>query len=303
MLVRVGSDGEPVPSSAEKWKAVSPTVIDVTLRKGMRWHDGKPVTVEDVKFTYDYYKKWKIAYYLGALEPINDVKILNNETVRFTLKEPYAPILIATFSRIMLLPKHIWENVVEQRKLKSPEEWENPHPIGNGPFKFVHWRRGEELVCDRFDDYFSPSKFSKLIAKKYSNKDGLFLGLLKGDIDINFQDLLPSQVNEGKQNKDLTMVLTGDFGVNFLFLNQRKAPSSDRQFLRAIAYTINRDLIVEIMQGYAEKGVGWIAPENRAWHNKQIKPHEYSLEKARKILTDAGYEWDSDGRLYYPAKK
>ncbi len=174
-LMNVDPEGKVVPWAAKEAKIVNDRTIDVTLREGMTFHDGKPVTADDVKFTFDYLQKWKIGPFMGCLNSLDTVEKTGNLSVRFKLKEPDASFLGYALSYVYLLPKHIWENIPEKAGLKSPEDWTDWKnvTIGSGPFKFEYWRTGEELKLVRHEGHFSKPKIEGFLRVVFGDVQGI----------------------------------------------------------------------------------------------------------------------------------
>jgi peptide/nickel transport system substrate-binding protein len=295
--------GEPVPSVAESWKAIDNTTCDVVIRRGMKFHDGKPLTAEDVKFSFDFQKKWKVVQVTQHLGKIKEVQVLEPYKVRFRLEEPYAPLVNVVFYLTSILPKHIWEDVVKRENLAQPQNWANPNCIGSGPFKFVYWRKGEEFKLVRNDQYYDPAKSAGILFKIYAHSDALFLGLRNGEVDVNYNPLLPGLVEQAKNVKHLSEVPGSSITVHQIGFNCQRLPFKRMELRQAVAHAVDYDTIVHTIlmdQGIAGKGM--IAPANKFWHNPNQRVYEFDMGKAKKLLMDAGYEWGSDGRLYYPAK-
>src|SRR3972149_4466066 len=180
-LARVDKAGQPIPWAAESWRKVTDTQVDVTLRQGMTFHDGRPVTVEDVVFSFEFIRQNGTApYFSGALEPIRSVRAVNNRVIRFVLHYPYPPLLMVTFTQIPILPKHIWQDVVSRERVETPAKWNNPNPIGSGPYQFGHWRRGEELLLRRYARHFHPPQAEAFLAVKYASADAVFQAIVQG---------------------------------------------------------------------------------------------------------------------------
>ena len=135
-LFRIGPDGSPKPWAAESYKMVDPTTIDLTIRKNMKWHDGEPFTAEDVKFTFDYSKKWKAPFFNSILQKVDSVEVVGKNGVRIKLKESYAPLISNLLGGLFLIPKHIWKDIPEKADVEDPLNFPNETPIGSGPFKF-----------------------------------------------------------------------------------------------------------------------------------------------------------------------
>lgn len=134
MLLRIGPDTKPQLWAATAVNPIDQKTIDVTIRKDLKFHDGKPLTAEDVKFSYDFLAKHKALYFRTTLASVESVDVLDSYKVRFHLKKPHAPFISQTLAMVPLIPKHIWEKIAE------PTEYRNVPPIGSGPFKFDYWR-------------------------------------------------------------------------------------------------------------------------------------------------------------------
>lgn len=297
LLARVRPDGTPAPWAAESWEILDDTTVEVKLREGMTFHDGVPVTAADVKFSYDIQKERGGVIYQPFLEPIAEIEQVDDYTLIFHLEHPYPALFQATFAQIYILPQHIWSNIEGELNEVVVDT-----PIGSGPFKWGEWRVGESVTLLANPDHFNAPKVDGLIQVVYANPDAIFLGLVNGDIHMHDRRLLPTQVEELEQYQHLTRVDQLDFGVYYVGFNLRLPPFDDLTFRQAIAHTINYDTIVNVLlDGYAVPGAGFIAPANVAWHNPDVEYPPYDPEAARQILTDAGYEWDSEGRLLFPA--
>ncbi|OFX13868.1 MAG: twin-arginine translocation pathway signal protein, partial [Armatimonadetes bacterium RBG_19FT_COMBO_69_19] len=142
-LFRVGPDGLPKPWAAEKADWVDSVTLDVTLRRGMKWHDGRPVTADDVIFSYTAPLGDEVPMYKPFVRNIEKIEKRSDTVIRFVLREPYAPFLIASLSKLNIIPKHIWEPVLADlaRKPENAESYQEATPIGSGPFKFVQWKK------------------------------------------------------------------------------------------------------------------------------------------------------------------
>lgn len=297
-------DGTVKPWAAKGWKSIDPVTIDIELREGMKWHDGKPVTAEDVKFTVDYNKKWKVPKWSTGLDPIEKVDVIDKSRVRFKLKEPFPPLYVAFFAHISIMPKHIWEGLVEKESLKHPEDYPNPKPVGSGPFKFVHWRKGEESLFVRNDEHFSKPKVEKVLLIPYTTLDSAFAAIKKGEADYFERSLLPIQYDEAKKLKQLTAVEKEDIALYVVGFNLTKTPFNDHEFRRAIAHAIPyRQILVSVLGGKGIMGQagGIITPALKYWFDPKVTKYDFNLEKSREILKKAGYSWDDQGLLHYPA--
>ena len=305
-LMAVDPDGKVVPWAAKEAKVVNDRTIDVTLREGMTFHDGKPVTADDVKFTFDYLIKWQVGEFMAAVKVLEAVEKTGPLSVRFKLKEPSASFMAYALATVYILPKHVWENMPGKAGLKHPDEWVDwkALAIGSGPFKFDYWRPGEELKLVRHAAHFTNPKIEEILRIDYKDMQTLSMALQRREIDVIGWNLSPLQAKQLKGMKGVTVVTIPSFGLYPIHYNCRKKPFDDVAFRRALAYCVPKKRIVEeFYEGYGVVAHSTIGSMNKYWHNPDVEKIDLDMDKARKILKDAGYEWDSQGKLYYPKGK
>src|SRR6056297_1542035 len=157
-LMRMGQDGLPKPWAAKSVDWIDKTTIRVVLRDDLRFHDGEKVTVEDVKFSFEVPKTGEAPMYKPFVDIIDVIKIEDDQTLVFKLKKPWAAFETASLAKINIIPKHVWEPVIEDLKDKpeNAESYQEEVPVGSGPFKFANWKFSEEVVLSANEDYFQP---------------------------------------------------------------------------------------------------------------------------------------------------
>jgi len=299
-LFRVGPDGKPRPWAAESFNIVDATTIDITLRSGMKWHDGKPVTLEDVKFTFEYHKKWKAPFFNAQLQKILSIDITGSNSLRFKLSEPFAPLLSNLFGSIFLIPKHIWQDIPEKVDIDDPLNFANTKPIGSGPFTVDYWDRGKELKVSAFKEHFNPPKVAGIIRIVYGSHDAMAAAIEKNECDRTRYILKPSLMEDLNKVANCVGEAYPSHGFYTLGYNNRREPFNDPAFRQAIQYVMPKDLIRDlVLAGHASDGGSVIAPVNEFWHNSAVKAPSQDFDKAKKMLSDAGYTWKG-GKLHYP---
>lgn len=301
-LYRIGPDGKPVPWAATAMKIVDGNTIDLTIRGGMRWHDGKPVTAEDVKFSFDYQKKWKAPFFLASLNNVIAVELPGANTVRIRLENPSAPFVSNVLAAMFLIPKHIWQDIPEKVNVDDPLKFANDNPIGSGPFKFDHWRRGSELKVSAFREHFNPPKCAGIIRIVYGSHDAIAAAIEKGECDRSRYILAPALVDRLKTVKNVVAKGYASHGLYHLSYNNTIKPFNDPAFRAALNYVMPRKMISElVLLSYSDPGASVISPANAFWHNPAVKVPPEDAKKARDILAKAGYRWDAQGKLLYPS--
>src|SRR6056297_1458590 len=151
-LVTPNPDGTMAPLIAEDWD-YSADGLNYTfnLKEGIKFHDGSELTAEDVKFSFDRMLELKQGYSWLWLDVLNEVKVTDDYTVEITLNRPYSP-FVSTLPWLAILNKEqVMANEVEG---DMGQDWLLDHDAGSGAYKFKSWERGNQIVFEKFDDYF-----------------------------------------------------------------------------------------------------------------------------------------------------
>ncbi len=300
-LIKVDTKGQIVPWLAESYSVIDDTTIEITLRDDVKFHDGTPLTAEDVKFTFDFAKEVKSPYYLSKIKALESVEITGDNQLTFKLSTPFAPFMTNGLALVGILPKHIWENEYQKLGAEGILSWENIPAIGSGPFKFNYWRPNEEMMLDAYKEHFSNPKVDGILRIPYAQSYGLVQSLIAGEIDITGQNMLPLDLEEIENVDFLQTVEIADQGSYILHYNMRKEPYNDVHVRRALTFAIPKQTIVDVIfGGRALKSYSVVAEINEAWHNPNIEKIDYNMEQAKKELEDAGFRWDENGSIYYP---
>ncbi len=320
-----GQTGEVEPELASDWESKEDGRVWLfTLHDDLRWSDGEPLTAADVVFTYnELYLNFDIdssARHVLLMdgEP-PQVEKISERQVKFTYPEPYVPFLRAASNPI--LPKHLFAET-------SPAEfnyaWDvNTSPedlVVNGPFKLGHYESEQRVVLERNPHYYKSElageqlpRLNRLIFHVVENTDLQVQRFLRGDLDaIGVQAQLYPVVRAGQQRTDFEMHYSGpDLGTLFLAfnMNTNRHPETDethipehkldwfndRQFRRAVAYAIDRQMIAEIVfNRLASPAHGPVSPANEEFYEPDLIKYEHDPAKAREILEQAGYSDRSD---------
>ena len=307
-LTRVGLDGEPAPWASESFKWTSDTTMEVVVRQGMRFHDDTPVTIDDVLYSFELpTHKDKTPQFFPFVSNIDKVEQTGPNTILFTLKTPQASFPTTTLSKINLVPKHVWQPLLEGMQGKSDmlENFNEPAHIGSGPFKFAHWRQSEEVMLERFPAHWSPPKMDRWIMRIVPNQEAT-LGMLRTG-ELNFLAIFTGDPRVlAKLPTDapqIKVVTETDLGFQFLGFNNRRPPFDDPAFRRALSTAVSRPLLVTAAyNGFAEAAGSCVSTALPFWHSKDSLLAGGDLNGAKKILEEAGYTLDN-AALRYPAGK
>lgn len=300
-LIYVDRDWNPQPELAKSW-TISPDgrVYTFKLVENARWHDGKPFTSADVKFSFEevsakYHHRMAVA--LATLERI-DTPDPYTVVVRF--KNPYAPFLEAlTCQNAPILPKHLYEGT---DILKNPH---NQSPVGTGPFRFESYTRGDKIVMVRNNTYFRPGLpyLDRLVAKVMPDAASRTLALEAGEVDhIQSYFLLKQEVARLKANPNLQVKYDTDLPGNYiLFFNVTRGPLADKRVRQALATGLNRRQILE-QAAFGLGSPGKSAIHAKLWaYNPTVdydRLYPYDPTKANRMLDSAGFARGTDGTRF-----
>jgi len=312
-LGRVNPEGEVIPWAAESWEFTDDTTLKVALRKDLVFHDGEPLTAADVKFSFDYFKKWEVGLYINPLAEIESVELVDDHNLVINLSAPSSSIFFGAISQILILPEHQWADVVERESLAAPRDWTETQLVGSGPYKTKSvTREGVELVANK--DHFHPPQSEGLVMISVSDQQAVFRALQDGTAYFHqVASLTPAGIDAAGGVPHLSAGKTSGITIRGMaFSFAEGSPTRDFAMRAAMAHTIDYGTLVDvILRGYGEAGESTIAPGNVTWHDQSIEwsdtaaadvPHyrSYNPGKARQTLLDAGYRWDTQGRLHYP---
>lgn len=303
-LLRVGPDGLPQPWAAESYEWIDETTIDVVLRSDMTWHDGEPVTVDDVVFSFEAPMGEEVPMYQPFVSGIESVEAIDDSTVRFTLKQPSAAFLVTSLAKVNLIPRHIWEPVLAGLA-DSPENAESHQeamPVGSGPLRFVRWRASEEVVLEANSNHFEAPAYERWILRIVPNAEAALGMLRRGELNF-LSDYAgdPQVLLETAEGAPIEVVSSVDIGFRFVGFNNRRAPFDDVAFRRALSLAVDRNLIVQAAyRGFAVPSNSPVSPALPYWHNESVMGFETSTQLAESILEEAGYTKDRSGALRYP---
>ena len=259
-MMRIGPDGMPQPWAAESVTWIDDKTIDVKLRAGMKWHDGKPVTVDDVIFSFKAPAGDKAPMYKPFVTDIAAIEKTGDLGLRFKLKQTNATFLTASLSQDQPDPQaHLGAGAEGPRGQAGERRADQGgvNRIGSGPFKIVRWEPNEEILLERFGDHFEAPKVERWIMRIVPNAEAT-LGMLKRG-ELNFLGIFGGDpevlVKFAKDNPDIAIRSEIDIGFEYVAFNNRRPPFDDVAFRRALSLAIDRRLMVSAAwQDFADPG-------------------------------------------------
>lgn len=300
-LIRVDEKGNFVPDLATQVPTVQNggiskdgLVYTFHLRKGVKFHDGQPLTAEDVKFTWETLMNDKVQVVSrDGFDKITKFEVLDPYTVRMTLSEPYAPFL-STWAQTSgdIVPKHILGKLKPEEITKGGDF--SRHPIGSGPFKLKEWKEATYIVIEANKDYFGKGPYlEKVIFKVVPDTNTMLTQVKTGEVDVT--QLQPKQYVQIKGDPRVDVRLDPAGTYLHMTFNLKNPIFQDKRVRQALSYALPRDLIVKsILNGIGQPAAGSTSP--MMWsYNKAIKPYPHDLKKANELLDEAGWKMGPDG--------
>jgi peptide/nickel transport system substrate-binding protein len=280
-----------VPELADSWRQVDPVTYEFHLRDGVRFHDGAPMTAEDVKFTMERVLSGKIGGQTNPrkdlLGPLNRVDIVDPHTVRFVLSKPW-PLLPA------MLP---FQEIVSEAFVKRVgDDGMVSQEDGTGPFRLKQWSRGDRIVMERVPDYYGgsaevppvgPALVDRVIYKVMPDNASRVAALLAGDIDI-MNSLPVTSIVQVRDNPGTTVMTVNGTRTFFLSINNAKPPFTDVHVRRALNMAVDRKLIVaRLLNGLATPLNGVLSPDAFGF-DADMAEYAYDPAGAKSLLAAAG---------------
>jgi peptide/nickel transport system substrate-binding protein len=284
-LVKPMPGGDNTPSLAESWTVSKDGLTyEFVLRKGVKFHNGDPVTADDVKFSFERYHG-SAAKLLK--DKVRDVQIVDVSRVRFHLKEPWPDFMTfygtSATGAAWIVPKKYVEKVGEDGFKKAP--------IGAGPYRFVSFNPGIDLVVEAFDGYWrkTPS-VKRLVFRSMPDETTRAAALRAGDVDIVYLLSGPT-AQDVKKASNLRLAAALPPGVVFLDLPDQwdpKSPWHDRRVRLAASHALDRKAINQAETLGMSRPTGGLIPRSLDMA-KAYEPPAYDVPLAKKLLAEAGY--------------
>ena len=294
-LVKYDRNLNIVGDLAESWEiSRDGLVITFLLRKGVRWHDGRPFTADDVLFTYRLTVDPKTpTAYAGDFLKVKKAEVLDPHTFRVTYDRPFAPALMSWGASVM--PKHLLEG---QDVTKSPLA---RHPVGTGPYRFKEWKTGQKIVLEYNPDYFEGRPYlDGRVMRIIPDMATMFLELRARGIDT--MGLTPLQHTRQTETRYFRTHFRKyrylAFAYTYLGFNLQNPMFADRRVRQALAHAVDKgELIDGILLGLGKEATGPFKPGT--WqHNPNVKRYPYDPKRALELLAEAGWsDTNGDGIL------
>ena len=294
--VRFDENFDPQPYLAESWQwSDDRLALTLNLVKNAKFHDGRPVTSEDVKFSLEINKKHHP--FKTKFEAVEAIETPDEHTVVLKLSRPHPSLLLALSPVLApVLPKHVYDD--GRDLLTHPK---NVLPVGSGPFRVTEFKAGQHIVMERFEDFFIPGRpyLDRVVFKIVTSPGNQIIGLKNKEFDLSTATTISIRDWKKLGEEDhLTATREGFEAIgplNWLAINTRHEILGNKKVRQAIAYAIDKDFVVGVLHnGATLPANGPVAPGS-PFYAENVNDYRLDLERAKRLLDEAGYPVGKDG--------
>ena len=273
-----GDELKPVGLLAERWETVNATTWRFVLRKNVKFHDGKPLTAEDVKYSFEQYadpKNRRSGYAKGIVR----AEVRDAGTIDLITAEPIAGMLF-NLTRLQILPRDARE--------KATAAGFAQNPVGTGPYRFVEWKRDQQLVLEANPTYWrGPVQPRRLVFRAIKDASTRAAELRSGGVDIIAAPPVP-QLDMIDSGDTQVVPVKGGRLIIYAF-NVKQPPFDNKKVREAMNLAVNKEAIVKSVLG--GRGVVLAGPFTPPWlgFDPAVSPYPYDVARARQLLAEAGH--------------
>lgn len=291
-LMKHDGNGKPVVDLAEKYEFDKGTLTyTFHLRKNVKWHDGKPFTAADVKFTLDMLRSNdKLeAEVTDSFKDIKEVTVVDDNTVKIQLSKPNAAMLDNL--AIGIMPKHL----LEGKDIMTSDF--NQHPIGTGRYKFVSWDKGQSIIVQKNDEYYGKApKISKIVFKIIPDENAKAAQIKSGGVDLALVNAKDAKAF--RDNKDFKVFdfATADFrAIGPNFKNAYWQNPEHQALIPVLGYALDKKAIVDSVLGGQGEPAYSPLQINKEYNDASVDHRDYNPEVFKQKMEELGWKLGSDG--------
>ncbi|MBT5774814.1 MAG: ABC transporter substrate-binding protein [Dehalococcoidia bacterium] len=270
-------------SLAESWEIPDETTLIFKLRPGITFHDGSPVTADEVKWHIERARDLDIAVTAQDTQFIANVETVDELTSKWTLSQPFAPLIRILGDRPGML--------VSRKQVEATDEFQGRHPVGTGAMKFVEEIDGDRIVVEANENYWKEGAplVDGVVMRFGVTPDQKINGLLAGDLDIiDAPD--PNQLDV-LRDAGMTVQNIPTNALQRTWLNMNKAPWDNVHLRRAVNYAVDREELNKLVYNgvHTPASFGFMGPALGADHDPNFEGFKFDPEKVRAELSLAGF--------------
>ena len=298
--MRYDENWDPQPYLAESWE-VSEDGLSVTLNlvQNATFHDGEPITSEDVAFSVEVIKANHP--FKAMFAPVESVETPDAHTAILKLSQPHPALMLAMSGQLMsIIPKHIYGDVPIEEVKTHPRNTENV--VGSGPFKLVEYKSGEHVILERHDGFFIEGRpyLDRIVMRIIPDPSARTIAYENGEIHMGAFESTPTMINRLKKVDSLTVTPEGYGAIgalDWLAMNTQRGPLQDVRVRKAIAYAVDKSFIQNaLMQGTVADSKTGIHPDS-PFYNAGVEGYDLDLDRANALLDEAGFPMQ-DGKRF-----
>jgi peptide/nickel transport system substrate-binding protein len=270
------------PSLATSWKPLSDTLWEFKLRRGVKFHNGDPLTAEDVKYSFDrVLDQTKKSPQYGNVRGVKEVKVVAPDTVHIATDKPF-PLLLERLVFFPIVPRKHIEKVGDQAFGATAA-------VGTGPWKFVEWKRDQYIRLEAFDSHWrGKPPFKYLVFRAIPEVATQVAELKTGGVDL-IRNVSADLVPDLKGSPQTYVSSTPILRTHYVSLDMRTAPFDKKLVRQAANYAIDRQAIVQKMMGGLGGVLATTVHPAAFGHDPSVTPYPYDPKKAKALLAQAGY--------------
>jgi peptide/nickel transport system substrate-binding protein len=290
-LMQLDAAGIPQPWLAEAVTANDDlTEYTMTIVEGATWHDGQPLTVNDVKFTFDYFINNATGRFSRDLRGVETVEVSGNDLI-VGLAAPNPAFDLVVLADIPILPQHVWEGI----ETPGDQILDISTNVGSGPYMMTDYEEDQSYRLQANPDYFRGAPaVDEIILVVFADDAGALAAIRSGEVDVIFERVSPEQISLLDAQDPLDISQGPEFTTQMVNFDTSKRPFDDLAVRQAMQLAIDsQDIVDTVYLGAATVGSpGWVHPDKPVY-NSAVTP-QFDVAAATALLDGAGY-LDSDG--------
>lgn len=263
----------------------------VTVRDDVQWHDGEPLTAEDVRFSYEYFSNHESPLYSHHVNDrpfIESVEVLEGNQVEFTCRAACPTFDVNPGAHIPILPMHVWEEVTE------PNRFTEELPVGSGPYELVRYAPDQVYVLEANADYFmGEPTVDEITMPIIPESSAMFLALQTGEVDTVSRSVPPESLSQ-LEDAGLEITHMTDYGSVAIDFNNQRPPLTVPELRRALNLAVDTEQITTtLLQDLGKPGQAAYLDPDSPFADPDLGP-EFETDEAERLLDSIGFV-DSDG--------